>query len=102
MEPNLENGDCKERNRRMRKLPDLVIFIGSLLISIGGGFLLGCWVHKYHPTNRQLWMVPFGLILLLTPLILWFSILISDLGVIQSEEDDDDAFVMSQRILPKL
>ncbi|KAL4354176.1 hypothetical protein GQ457_06G019340 [Hibiscus cannabinus] len=51
----------------------------SFLVSLGGGLLLGWWEYEYHPENRQLWMVPFGLILFSTPLIIWFAIFVSDI-----------------------
>ncbi|KAG8477526.1 hypothetical protein CXB51_030891 [Gossypium anomalum] len=51
----------------------------SFLVSLGGSLLLAWWEYQYHPTNRQLWMVPFGLILFFTPLIVWFAIFVSDI-----------------------
>lgn len=39
---------------------------------------MGWWEYEYHRTNSQLWMVPFGLVLLITPLFVWFSIFVSD------------------------
>ncbi|TKY64133.1 hypothetical protein E2542_SST14023 [Spatholobus suberectus] len=96
----VENGDYdyKENQGITTKPYYLVIFILSLLVSIVGGSLLGWWLHKYHPKNRQLWMVPFGLILLLTPVIVWFSLIISDLCISKNEEED--VFKMNQRIHP--
>ncbi|KAF3439803.1 hypothetical protein FNV43_RR18081 [Rhamnella rubrinervis] len=44
-----------------------------------GGLILGWWAYEFHPSNRQLWMVPFGLVLFATPLIVWLSLLISDI-----------------------
>ncbi|XWS76822.1 hypothetical protein CRYUN_Cryun01aG0210500 [Craigia yunnanensis] len=49
----------------------------SFLVSLTGGLMLAWWEYEYHPTNRQLWMVPFGLILFATPLIIWFAIFVS-------------------------
>ncbi|KAM6600124.1 hypothetical protein CsatA_019733 [Cannabis sativa] len=49
----------------------------SLLVSLGGGLILAWWESEYHADNRQLWMVPFGLILLTTPLIIWVSLVFS-------------------------
>ncbi|KAL8499588.1 hypothetical protein ACS0TY_019536 [Phlomoides rotata] len=42
-----------------------------------GGWILSWWELKYHPTNDHQWMVPLGLILFLTPLIVCFSAAIS-------------------------
>lgn len=52
-------------------------FMCSLMVGIGGVAMLVWWRFKFHPTNRQLWMVPVGLILLGTPLITWLSIFLS-------------------------
>lgn len=51
----------------------------SFLVSLTGGLMLAWWEYEYHPTNTQLWMVPFGLILFATPLIIWFAIFVSDI-----------------------
>ncbi|KAI6707803.1 hypothetical protein NL676_010765 [Syzygium grande] len=51
----------------------------AFAVSLAGGLMLGWWEHQYHPNNRQLWMVPVGLILFLTPLFAWLSLVISDL-----------------------
>ena len=85
-----ENGayEYYKENQGITKSYYLIIFISSLLISIIGGSMLGWWLHKYHPTNRQLWMVPFGLILLLTPVLVWLSLIISDLCISKKEEED--------------
>lgn len=51
----------------------------SLVMSISGGMLLGFWEYQYHSTYSQLWIVPFGLILLITPVFIWFAVLVSDI-----------------------
>ncbi|CAL0318021.1 unnamed protein product [Lupinus luteus] len=79
----VENGEYTEKSR-IKKLY-LMILVLSVLITIAGGSLLGWWLYKYHPTNKQLWMVPFSLILFLTPLIVWFSLFISDLCISKNE-----------------
>lgn len=96
MEPTkeVENGDFNERQKITK--PFVMILVFSLLISIGGGSLLGWWLHKYHSTNRNLWMVPFGLVFFLTPLTIWFTLFISHLCISMSEEED--ASRMSQLI----
>ncbi|KAL1367091.1 hypothetical protein AAHE18_02G027100 [Arachis hypogaea] len=79
----------KERQQRMiTKKTYMMILLLSLLISIFGGCMLGWWLHKYHPSNKHLWMVPFSLILFLTPAFVWFSIFISDFCI--SKIDDDE------------
>ncbi|RDY01147.1 hypothetical protein CR513_15566, partial [Mucuna pruriens] len=86
----VENGDYGyyKENQGITKPYYVMIFISSLLLSITGGSMLGWWLHKYHPKNRQLWMVPFGLILLFTPVIVWFSLIISDLCIPKNEDED--------------
>ncbi|KAE9605768.1 putative ATP-synthase-associated protein [Lupinus albus] len=79
----VENEEYKERSK-IKKLY-LMILVLSVLITIAGGSLLGWWLYKYHPTNKQLWMVPLSLILFLTPLIVWFSFFISDLCISKNE-----------------
>lgn len=49
-----------------------------LTISIAGGGLLGWWAVAFHPYNKQLWMVPFSLIILGTPVIVWLVLFASD------------------------
>ncbi|BFG22248.1 hypothetical protein Pyn_38284 [Prunus yedoensis var. nudiflora] len=65
----------------------------SILVSVAGGLMLGWWEYQYHPTNRQLWMVPFGLILFATPVIVCFSVMASD---ICNLKDDDHVKRVSQ------
>ncbi|XP_022632692.1 uncharacterized protein LOC111240910 [Vigna radiata var. radiata] len=82
----------------IKKSHYFMVFISSLLISITGGSLLGWWLHKYHPTNKQLWMVPFGLILLFTPFIVCLSVIIS--GPAIHKNDEEDVLNINQRIQP--
>lgn len=49
------------------------------MISIVGGLILVFWEIKFHPSYRQLWMVPFGLIIFLTPVLACFAVFISDI-----------------------
>ncbi|KAK6777296.1 hypothetical protein RDI58_024013 [Solanum bulbocastanum] len=43
---------------------------------MGGGVILTWWSSKFHTSNRQLWMVPLGLILVVTPIIICLAILL--------------------------
>lgn len=72
-----ENGGCK-KSRWITKPYLVILFLTSLLISIGGGSVLGWWLYRYHPTNKQLWMVPFGFVLFLTPIIVCLSLIVPD------------------------
>lgn len=53
-----------------------IICLGLLFVSMGGGVILAWWSSKFHPSNRQLWMVPLGLILMVTPIIICFAVLL--------------------------
>lgn len=64
--------------------------VGAFSISMVGGVMLTCWEMKYHQSNSQLWMVPFGLILLATPVVVWLSIFVSDILGSKKEEDGYD------------
>lgn len=63
-----------------------IICLGLLFVSMVGGVILGWWSSKFHPSNRQLWMVPLGLILLVTPIIICFAILLESCNY---KETDD-------------
>lgn len=52
--------------------------------------MLSYWQLRYHRTNSQLWMVPLGLILLITPAIVWLSIFISHTLSSSSEQNEED------------
>lgn len=51
--------------------------VSMAVTSMVGGVVFGWWEFRFHPTNRQLWMVPFGLILMTTPMFVIMSLLIS-------------------------
>jgi hypothetical protein len=69
MQIDMGTNEDNKKSKWITKLPYLLILFTSLFISIVGGCVLGWWLHKYHPTNSQLWMVPFGFVLFLTPII---------------------------------
>ncbi|KAJ0968645.1 hypothetical protein J5N97_025562 [Dioscorea zingiberensis] len=48
-----------------------------LLMSFAGGGILVWWSLKFHESNRQLWMVPVGLLMLATPFVTAFSFFFS-------------------------
>ncbi|KAF7826238.1 putative ATP-synthase-associated protein [Senna tora] len=92
-----ESGEENKEKQRILKQPRVVIFIFflvSMVLSITGGCVLGWWVYKYHAANRELWMVPFGLILLLTPIVVWFSLIVSDLSSASHKSKEEDHQVM--------
>ncbi|KAJ0968774.1 hypothetical protein J5N97_021651 [Dioscorea zingiberensis] len=48
-----------------------------VLLSVVGAGLLLRWAVAFHQHNEQLWMVPVGLVMLGTPIVVSFSILAS-------------------------
>lgn len=64
-----------------------VICLCSILVCMAGGTLLLWWGYEYHPTNSQLWMVPLGLILLVTPVIAWVAAVVSATCNCKVEDD---------------
>ncbi|KAJ7007928.1 hypothetical protein NC653_006838 [Populus alba x Populus x berolinensis] len=65
-----------------------VICLLSILVCMAGGTLLLWWGCEYHPTNTQLWMVPLGLILLVTPVIAGVAAFVSETCNCKVEDDD--------------
>ncbi|KAG6529452.1 hypothetical protein ZIOFF_011650 [Zingiber officinale] len=55
------------------------VAINCCLLASGaaGGALLAWWAQSFHRSNRQLWMVPAGLVLVGTPVFAWLSLLAS-------------------------
>ncbi|KAK7285744.1 hypothetical protein RJT34_20524 [Clitoria ternatea] len=85
-----ENGSHKKIRWWITKPCLLVLF--SLLVSTAGGSMLGWWLHKYHPTNTQLWMVPFGFLLFFTPLIVSLSLILPDICTVTKHHQQEQAF----------
>ncbi|KAK4267060.1 hypothetical protein QN277_023899 [Acacia crassicarpa] len=83
-----EDEGYREKQRKLKPSSVIIIFVLSALISVAGGFVLMWWNIKYRSEDSELWMVPFGLILFLTPMVIWFSLLVSDLCVSSSKEDE--------------
>ncbi|GAB2224087.1 hypothetical protein Droror1_Dr00004834 [Drosera rotundifolia] len=71
---------------KLRKWNTCIAGMASFLVSIAGGGLLLYWEMEYHPKNRQLWMVPFGLIMFCTPIIVWFCAIVSDVFCTNKDE----------------
>ncbi|XP_027162508.1 uncharacterized protein LOC113763025 [Coffea eugenioides] len=85
-----EGRDAAEYKRRFprRVLGTWISCLASFSVSMLGGLMLTHWELRHHRTNSQLWMVPFGLILLVTPAIVWLSIFISH--IFSSNEGEED------------
>jgi hypothetical protein len=76
--------ECSEK-----KVKAYIICVWSFLVSMAGGLLLLWWDYEYHPTNSQLWLVPFGLILFVTPVIACFAVVVSE--ACNYKVDDDSS-----------
>lgn len=50
-----------------------------LLTSLAGAALLLWWTKEFHRDNRQMWMVPFGLVLTGTPIVVSFAVFASNM-----------------------
>lgn len=68
-----------EQMESEKRVKTCIACLWSLVVSLTGGLMLGYWVYKYHPTNTQLWMVPFGLLLFATPAFIWFAVIFSEI-----------------------
>jgi len=62
-----------------KTLRPCMAFLASFCISMVGGLVLTWWEWKHHPTNTELWMVPFGLILFATPLLVSLLLFVSEI-----------------------
>ncbi|XP_002529973.2 uncharacterized protein LOC8266303 isoform X2 [Ricinus communis] len=87
------NGEEKHVSGHLEQEPKKILkacvaCLWSFLVSVAGGLLLGYWEYEYHLTSSQLWMVPLGLILLITPPVVWFALIVSE--ICNSSKEDDD------------
>jgi hypothetical protein len=65
----------------MRRAPWSILsatVVSLVAVGLGGAALLVWWVLAFHQANAQLWMVPAGLVLLGTPVMVWLSLFASD------------------------
>ena len=74
-----KEGRDESHKEQKERVKTCIVYSWSFMVSMIGGLAFTWWEFEYHPTNTQLWMVPFSLILLVTPLFVWFSIFVSDL-----------------------
>lgn len=79
MNKNMKKTDEKTWKEEKKSMSSMVFLLYSMIVVTFGGLFLSYWVYKYHPTNSNLWMVPVGLIFLITPAFLSISVLVSDL-----------------------
>lgn len=86
-------GSCDEKKAEYEsyKEPQKILQIclaslGSFLVSMTGGLVLAWWISHYHHSNTQLWMVPFGLVMFTTPILLCFAMFFSDICNLNSNQ----------------
>lgn len=68
----------EEVPKKLKTQTLIALILSSILVSILGGIVLVYWIIKYHPKNRELWMVPVGLLLFTTPPLVWFISIAAD------------------------
>ncbi|GAB4844650.1 hypothetical protein Ancab_038052, partial [Ancistrocladus abbreviatus] len=85
----LVNGDHRHQEDKWQHWKACIACLISFLVSMAGVAILVWWQIDYHPTNSELWMVPIGLILFATPVIVWLSSIFSDFCCPPRQEDRD-------------
>ncbi|KAK9713604.1 hypothetical protein RND81_06G038800 [Saponaria officinalis] len=67
----------------------ILICLCSIFASIIGGVVLVYWRIKFHSKNKELWMVPFGLVMFTTPILVWIISIASDVCCPKEEKPED-------------
>ncbi|KAJ0971181.1 hypothetical protein J5N97_019140 [Dioscorea zingiberensis] len=78
MEPAQPKAPVHADGGRSRRTASVAITACLLTVSVAGGALLVWWALAFHPSNQQLWMVPFGLVVFGTPIFVWFALFASN------------------------
>ncbi|CAL5383213.1 unnamed protein product [Camellia sinensis] len=74
----MEGRDIISYNKFQKIVKGCISCLAWFLMSMVGGLILVWWEVNYHPSNSQQWMVPIGLILMVTPVIVWFAAFVSE------------------------
>ncbi|GAB2271865.1 hypothetical protein Dimus_006695 [Dionaea muscipula] len=95
------DGNCKGVviRGKIHRWKTCIACLVSFMVSLIGGIILVFWEMDYHPRNSQLWMVPFGLIMFATPVIVWFSAFVSDLFCPNKEQAGLPLFVTADNMV---
>ncbi|KAK9122275.1 hypothetical protein Syun_019892 [Stephania yunnanensis] len=72
-----EKNKCMVMMYMMMRTSTYMACLSSIMMCITGGLLLALWAYQFSSSNSQLWMVPFGLILSVTPIVVWLSLFVS-------------------------
>lgn len=67
----------EKRNGNMKSCKTATWVVSMVVACLLGGLVFGWWEFQFHPTNRQLWMVPFSLILMIAPIFVLMSLLLN-------------------------
>ncbi|CAK9319195.1 unnamed protein product [Citrullus colocynthis] len=70
-------GEGEQKKQKNRKLKVVWVCVVLVLVSVSGAFLMGWWAVRFHRTQKQQWMVPFGLVLMIAPIFVLISVFIS-------------------------
>lgn len=73
----MESAMKEDKRKENMKRSKIAIWVSMAVASMMGVLVFGWWEIQFHPTNRQLWMVPFGLVLMIAPIFVIMSVLIS-------------------------
>ncbi|KAH0466019.1 hypothetical protein IEQ34_006122 [Dendrobium chrysotoxum] len=66
------NIDVEEKGSGDRGTAAAAVAAAVVICAAGAG-ILGWWFQAFHASNQKLWMVPVGLIMLGTPIVVCFS-----------------------------
>ena len=70
-------GEREQKKQKNRDLKDVWTCLVLVLVSVSGGFVMGWWAVRFHRSQKQQWMVPFSLVLMIAPIFILISISIS-------------------------
>lgn len=70
-------GEREQKRQKNRDLNDVWTCLVLVLVSVSGGFVMGWWAVRFHRSQKQQWMVPFSLVLMIAPIFILISISIS-------------------------
>nr|DAD36140.1 TPA_asm: hypothetical protein HUJ06_006780 [Nelumbo nucifera] len=74
-----QKSDLVRNGSQQRATKTPIACLCFLLVSVIGGILLFWWKLEYYESNSQEWMVPLGLVLFATPIVVLFSAFVSDI-----------------------
>ena len=70
-------GEGEQKRQKNRGLKSVWACLVLVLVSVSGGVLMGWWAVRFHRSQKQQWMVPFSLVLMIAPIFVLISVSIS-------------------------